>query len=207
MFERTKKSVIKAIEGKNKKAGIFWHTQGSGKSYSMVMLAKNIINIKRRLTVLIITDRTDLDEQIYQTFSKSKSYLNQEIKQIGSIQDLKDTLKNKIQNGIYFSTVQKFNKNVKTLSNRDDILIIVDEAHRSHSNIEIRYISNSETMSIEEKFGNAAYLRQAFPHATFVGFTGTPIEKDDFATINIFGRYITKYLMSDATKGWFCCPN
>ncbi|NQZ29380.1 MAG: type I restriction endonuclease subunit R [Mycoplasmatales bacterium] len=206
--EKATESAVNAVESDkdNKKAGIFWHTQGSGKSYSMTMLAKNFINHKKKATIIVITDRSDLDEQIFQTFSKAEDFIGQEVHKINSISELKQTLKNKAQNGIYFSTVQKFDKTVGILSKREDVLIMTDEAHRSHSNIEAKYVRNEETFEVEKKFGSAALLRKAFPMATFIGFTGTPIEKEDFATKNIFGDYVTKYLMSDATKDGFVVP-
>ncbi len=203
--EATKK-VIEAMDNGTGKAGIFWHTQGSGKSLSMVFLTRQVNNIKRKMTTLIITDRKDLDEQLSQTFMSAGDYLGQEIKQIESIDDLKNTLQNRIQNGIYLCTVQKFDESIGELSNRDDILIISDEAHRSHKNIHGRLALIEDEFAIVEKFGHAYYLRNAFPKATFMGFTGTPIENDDHQTKQIFGGYATKYLMTDATEDGFVVP-
>lgn len=198
--------VIEAMQNHTGKAGIFWHTQGSGKSLSMVFLARQVNNIKKKMTTLVITDRKDLDNQLSQTFLSASNYLGQEVKQIESIKDLKETLDNRIQNGIYLCTVQKFDETIGNLTNRDDILIISDEAHRSHKNIYGTLSVIEEELEVREKFGHAYYLRQAFPNATFIGFTGTPIENEDHQTKEIFGEYTTKYLMTDATKDGFVVP-
>lgn len=200
------KQIINAIDNKTKKAGIFWHTQGSGKSLSMVFMTRYVNNIKKKLTTLIITDRKDLDNQLSATFLGASDYLNQEVKQIDSINDLKNTLNNKVQNGIYLCTVQKFDETIGELSGRDDILIISDEAHRSHKNINGKLAVIEDEMKVEQKYGYAYYLREAFPKATFIGFTGTPIETDDYQTKDIFGDYATKYLMSDAEIDGFVVP-
>ncbi len=199
-------SVIEAMDSGSGKAGIFWHTQGSGKSLSMVFLTRQVNNIKKKMTTLIITDRKDLDNQLSQTFMSASDYLGQEVKQIESISDLKETLNNRVQNGIYLCTVQKFDETIGELSLRDDILIISDEAHRSHKNILGQLSVIEDEFKIEERFGNAYYLREAFPKATFIGFTGTPIESDDHQTKSIFGDYATKYLMTDATSDGFVVP-
>ncbi len=202
--EKAKKSVLNSFDTQNKKAGIFWHTQGSGKSYSMIFLVRNILNEKPKTTTIVITDRNDLDNQLYNTFLNSQKYLNQKVEKINSSDNLIEKLNNKKQNGIFFCTIQKFSKNSKELSNRNDILIITDEAHRSNRNIEItQYIKENE---IFDKKGYAFYLRKSFPNATFIGFTGTPIETKDHQTKKIFGEYIAKYLMTDATKDEFVVP-
>lgn len=202
----TTDKVIEAMENGSGKAGIFWHTQGSGKSLSMVFLTRKVNNIKKKMTTLVITDRKDLDNQLSSTFQSASQYLGQEVKQIESIADLKETLNNKVQNGIYLCTVQKFDETIGVLSKRDDILIISDEAHRSHKNINGSLAVIEDELKVEEKFGNAYYLREAFPKATFIGFTGTPIESDDHQTKQIFGDYATKYLMTDATNDGFVVP-
>lgn len=199
-------SIEIAMDNHTRKAGIFWHTQGSGKSLSMVFLTRYINNIKRNLTTLIITDRKDLDNQLSGTFLGAADFLGQEVKQIESINDLIETLNNRKQNGIYLCTIQKFNESIGELSKRDDILVMSDEAHRSHKNINGRLEVIEDELKVEEKFGYAYYLRQAFPNATFIGFTGTPIETEDHQTKSIFGDYTTKYLMNDAEKDGFVVP-
>jgi type I restriction enzyme R subunit len=204
--KEAKDKVLGAMDNGTGKAGIFWHTQGSGKSLSMVFLTRQVNNIKRNMTTLVITDRKDLDNQLSGTFLNATSYLGQSVRQIESISDLKDTLDNKVQNGIYLCTVQKFDESIGNLSNRDDILIISDEAHRSHKNIHGKLSVIEDEFTVEEKFGYAYFLRKAFPNATFIGFTGTPIESEDHQTRNIFGEYASKYLMTDATEDGFVVP-
>ncbi len=198
--------VVEAMNNGTGKAGIFWHTQGSGKSLSMVFLTRQVNNTVKKMTTLVVTDRKDLDNQLSGTFSNATEYLGQEVKQIESITDLKETLHNRIQNGIYMCTVQKFDESVGELSSRDDILIISDEAHRSHKNILGRFDVIEDELKVEERYGNAYYLRKAFPKATFIGFTGTPIEAKDHQTKQIFGEYATKYLMTDAEDDGFVVP-
>ncbi len=190
----------------NGKAGIFWHTQGSGKSFSMLFLVKNVSQLVPGTTFLIVTDRNDLDNQLSKTFKNASEYIGQKIHQIESIENLKEELKDRKQDGIYFTTVQKFNSTIGQLSERNNILVITDEAHRSHTNIENRLVYDDETKEIVEKSGNAKYLRDAFPKATFMGFTGTPIEKEDKSTSQIFGEVITRYLMSDAERDGVVVP-
>ncbi|EDX53175.1 type I restriction endonuclease subunit R [Ureaplasma urealyticum] len=191
-------SIQKAWDENQQKAGIIWHTQGSGKSLSMVMLVSNLkkcLDLKR-LTALVITDRKDLDGQLFNTFSICEDYLHQTPYQISSCEDLKKSLQDVKQDGVYFSTIQKFNDEIE-LSDRKDILIISDEAHRSHNN----YLAIDENN--EENNSNKPYsylLRKAFPNAIFIGFTGTPIENKDVSTSEIFGDVIHKYTLSQATE-------
>ncbi len=208
--EKTRKSVINGINSqdlKKKKAGIFWHTQGSGKSYSMVFLTKNVINVSRKITTLIITDRINLDNQIYSVFNKAKKYLGQKIQKMENIKMLLKELKGKRQNGIFFSTIQKFVNKLDLLSKRDDILIIADEAHRSHREFDWKSLSIEEDKDknkhVVEKISYAMNLRKAFPFATFVGFTATPVERKDYSTKDVFGNYVSQYLMNDAAEDGF----
>lgn len=203
---KTANSVICAMNHKTYKGGVFWHTQGTGKSLSMVFLTRLVNNSKKKMTTILVTDRKDLDNQLSENFLNAKDFLGQQVKQIKSITNLIETLKERNQNGVFLCTIQKFDENVKQLSDREDILIISDEAHRSHKNIQGRLDVVEDEFSIKEKFGYAYYLRRAFPNATFVGFTGTPIETDDYQTKDIFGKYSTKYLMTDATKDGFIVP-
>lgn len=179
---KAKDAIIRAMDNKTGKGGIFWHTQGTGKSLSMVFLTRLVNNIKKKMTTIIVTDRKDLDNQLTGTFLNAEIFLNQEVKQIDSISDLKETLNNKVQNGVYLCTIQKFDETINKLSDRNDVLIISDEAHRSHKNIYSKYEVLDDELIVQEKFGYAYYLREAFPNATFVGFTGTPIESEDHQT-------------------------
>ncbi|WHQ37493.1 type I restriction endonuclease subunit R [Spiroplasma sp. SV19] len=196
-YQGVNSAINRISQNKDNKGGIFWHTQGSGKSFSMVFLTKKYIDLNPKATILVITDRKDLDFQLADTFINSKKYLGQEPERIESIKELKEKLNNKRQNGIYLSTIQKFTDEIGVLSTRDDILIIADEAHRSH-NLDLNFEINKLQLKIKE--GNAQRLRKAFTNAVFVGFTGTPIEQEDRSTKDIFGEYISKYLMSDAIK-------
>ncbi|MFV0246469.1 MAG: type I restriction endonuclease subunit R [Mycoplasmatales bacterium] len=202
----TVNSVYDSFENKTNKAGIFWHTQGSGKSFSMIFLLRYLNNHSKKMTTIVVTDRTELDNQLSGSFMKASDFLGQEIKQITSIKDLKETLLNKKQNGIYLTTVQKFDESIGELSNRSDILVISDEAHRSHKNISGVLSVIEEEVSVVEKYGYAYHLRTAFPNASFLGFTGTPIENDSHQTKEIFGDYTSKYTMSDAQKDGFVVP-
>lgn len=198
-YQGVNSAINRISQNIDNKGGIFWHTQGSGKSFSMVFLAKKYINLNPRATILVITDRRDLDLQLADTFINSKRYLGQEPERIGTIKELKEKLNNKKQNGIYLSTIQKFTDEIGVLSTRDDILIIADEAHRSH-NLDLDFEIKKNELQLKIKEGNAQRLRKAFVNAVFVGFTGTPIEREDRSTKNIFGDYISKYLMLDAIK-------
>ena len=201
------KSIENAIKNKTGKGGIFWHTQGSGKSYSMVFLTKNFINKNPKCSVLVISDRNDLDDQTYQTFKKADKYLFQEPIRIESIDKLKENLEGLKQNGIYFSTIQKFSENkISILSNREDILIISDEAHRSHNNLDTVYSLDESGENLTQKKGYAQVLREAFPNAIFTGFTGTPIESKDVSTKKIFGEIVSKYPMWMAEIDKFIVP-
>ena len=207
--EATKKSVFQSLQNvasTNKKGGIFWHTQGSGKSFSMIMLVKNIVNVEKKLTTLVITDRKNLDNQIVNNFKKAGDYLQgQTIEQIESVNELSLKLKGLKQNGVYLCTVQKFTDRVGKLSSRNDILVITDEAHRSHRNIEAGVWKmfddkTSKKESYIERYSYSYWLHQAFPLATFVGFTATPVESDDHSTQQVFGKCVSKYLISDAER-------
>ena len=191
---------------KAKKAGIVWHTQGSGKTLSMVFMTKKVIDTFPETTVLLVTDRKDLDEQIYDKFKEASDFLRQEIVKISNRKELVKRLKAQKQNGIFTTTLQKFafdDNFEKIISKRANILVISDEAHRSQREIEIvdKYDWNSRNLKKHESF--AYNLRAAFPNATFIGFTGTPIENTDHKTTDVFGGYSDKYLMDQAETDQF----
>ncbi len=190
----------------NGKAGIFWHTQGSGKSFSMLFLVKNLSRIIPGTTFIIVTDRNDLDNQLNKTFINANDYIGQKIHQISSIENLKEELAGRKRDGVYFTTVQKFNSTVGELSSRRNILVISDEAHRSHNNTEASFEYDDKQNEIVEKRGNAIYLRQSFPLATFIGFTGTPISNEDKSTEKVFGPIVSKYLMTNAERDGIVVP-
>ena len=192
------KSTEVAIENKTGKAGILWHTQGSGKSFSMVFYTGNMIKKLENPSIVVVTDRNDLDNQLYTTFAKCSNYLKQDPVQIENREDLNDKLDNRKSGGIFFTTLQKFEEETGLFSNRDDILVLVDEAHRSHYGIDATIKFDKEKMKAYKKYGTAKYLHEAFPNATYIGFTGTPVETKDKSTSNVFGKVIDTYDMTQA---------
>ena len=192
------KSTEKAYNERTGKAGILWHTQGSGKSFSMVFYSANMIKILKNPSIVVVTDRNDLDDQLFNTFSQCSDFLKQKPIQIESREDLNDKLENRVSGGIFFTTLQKFEEETGVFSKRDDILILVDEAHRSHYGIDAVMKFDKDKMIAYKKYGTAKYLHTAFPNATYIGFTGTPVETKDKSTSEIFGRVIDTYDMTQA---------
>lgn len=194
-------NALRSLElSKDNKGGVVWHTQGSGKSVTMLFLTSRIKSHfkEKNYKIILITDRNELDDQLYTRFCQTeKHYLYVKPRLISSRNDLKNVLSDDDDFGIYMTTIQKFTKSDEPLSNKDNIIIIADEAHRSHNNIETDYEINKETEEIVEKEGYAKYMRYAFPKAKFIGFTGTPLMGNK-KTIEIFGDYIDKYTMSQA---------
>lgn len=191
-------STEKAIDNRTGKAGILWHTQGSGKSFSMVFYAGNMIKVLKNPSIIVVTDRNDLDNQLFTTFAKCSEYLKQSPVQIESREDLQEKLENRVSGGIFFTTLQKFEEETGLFSKRDDILVLVDEAHRSHYGIDATIKFDKEKMKAYKKYGTAKYLHEAFPNATYIGFTGTPVETKDKSTSNVFGQVIDTYDMTQA---------
>lgn len=202
-------SVIEASTGGSKRGGVIWHTQGSGKSISMACFAGKLTKqaAMKNPTLLIVTDRNDLDGQLYATFSSAKMLLGQDPVQVDSVDELREMLRNKPSGGIIFTTMQKFSlkkeeSRFPVLSERDNIVVIADEAHRSQYGFDA--MLNSETGQF--KYGYAQHLRDAVPHATFIGFTGTPIESEDKDTRSVFGDYISIYDIEDAVRDGATVP-
>ena len=191
-------STEKAIDNRTGKAGILWHTQGSGKSFSMVFYTGNMIKVLKNPSIVVVTDRNDLDNQLFTTFAKCSDYLKQSPVQIESREDLQEKLENRVSGGIFFTTLQKFEEETGLFSKRDDILVLVDEAHRSHYGIDATIKFDKEKMKAYKKYGTAKYLHEAFPNATYIGFTGTPVETKDKSTSNVFGQVIDTYDMTQA---------
>ena len=188
------------------KAGVMWHTQGSGKSLSMVFFTGKIVRELNNPTVVVITDRNDLDDQLFETFAASQQLLRQTPVQAESRKNLRELL-NTVGGGIVFTTIQKFSPfddedTYPLLSNRRNIVVISDEAHRSQYGFgaRVKYIKDEEGNEVSTKttYGNAKYLRDALPQASFIGFTGTPIDFDDRSTPRVFGNYIDIYDISQA---------
>ena len=192
----------------NKKAGVVWHTQGSGKSLSMVFYTGKIVLAMNNPPVVILTDRNDLDDQLFATFSASVQLLRQSPKQAGDREQLKELLKVN-SGGVIFTTIQKFQpedgSNVyDTLSERHNIIVIADEAHRSQYGFAAKEVDvKNDAGDVTGKrtvYGFAKYLRDALPNATYLGFTGTPIEKNDVNTPAVFGDYVDIYDISQAVE-------
>lgn len=191
-------STENAINNRTGKAGLLWHTQGSGKSFSMVFYAGNMIKALNNPSIVIVTDRNDLDNQLFTTFAKCSEYLKQEPIQIESREHLAEKLEGRKSGGIFFTTLQKFEEETGLFSKRDDILVAVDEAHRSHYGLDATIKFDKKKMEAYKKFGTAKYLHVAFPNATYIGFTGTPVETKDKSTTNIFGDIIDTYDMTQS---------
>ena len=191
-------STENAIDNKTGKAGLLWHTQGSGKSFSMVFYAGNMIKVLNNPSIVVVTDRNDLDNQLFTTFAKCFEYLKQEPVQIENRQDLNEKLEGRKSGGIFFTTLQKFEEETGAFSQRDDILVLVDEAHRSHYGLDATIKFDKAKMEAYKKYGTAKYLHDAFPNATYIGFTGTPVETKDKSTTNVFGDIIDTYDMTQA---------
>lgn len=186
------------------KAGIIWHTQGSGKSFSMVMLAHQLLVDKefRVPTIVMLTDRIDLDDQLYKTFFSARNYLKCEPVIATSRADLVQRLNNIKQGGIILTTVGKFDKEDLPENKRDNIIVMTDEAHRGHYGLyeTVHYVKNKDTDELEAvfKYGVEKYIREALPNATFIGFTGTPVSTKDKQTTDIFGDIIDIYDMTQS---------
>lgn len=195
---------------KNKKpegtgrAGIIWHTQGSGKSFSMLMLTYRLIKEKslNNPTIVILTDRNDLDDQLYTTFSSASEYLRITPVKVESRKDLIDTLSKIKESGIIFTTIQKIDKDNIIPNKRENIIVISDEAHRSHYGLEetVKYSNKNNKFEIKTVFGYEKYIRDAMPNATFIGFTGTPVQTKDKDTTAIFGDIIDTYDMTQSIE-------
>lgn len=198
--------VVKQPKG-DKKAGVVWHTQGSGKSLSMVFYTGKIVLALDNPTVLVITDRNDLDDQLFDTFAAARQLLRQDPIQAASREHLQDLLK-VASGGVVFSTIQKFQPETgnvyQQLSERRNIVVIADEAHRTQYGFSAKTVddknADGEVMGKRVVYGFAKYLRDALPNATYLGFTGTPIEKTDVNTPAVFGNYVDIYDIAQAVE-------
>lgn len=178
------------------KGGVFWHTQGSGKSLSMVFYAHLLQETLNSPTVVVITDRNDLDNQLYSQFSKCQEFLRQTPIQAQSRENLKELLDGREANGIIFTTMQKFEESDEPLSTRRNIVVMADEAHRGQYGLTEKV--DAKTGKI--KTGTARVIRDSLPNATYIGFTGTPISSKDKNTREVFGDYIDIYDMTQAVE-------
>lgn len=202
-------AVKKAIESTHKatqtdgKAGVFWHTQGSGKSLSMVFYVHALQKALDSPTIVILTDRNDLDDQLYGQFSRCKDFLRQTPQQADSRKNLRELLAHRAANGIIFTTMQKFEEGGETLSTRKNIVVMADEAHRGHYGLVPKVSTRTnEQGELETKttVGMAKTIRDCLPNASFIGFTGTPISDRDRDTREVFGNYIDIYDMTQAVE-------
>ncbi|MFA6619148.1 MAG: type I restriction endonuclease subunit R [Candidatus Neomarinimicrobiota bacterium] len=188
-------TTLQAVQS-NGKAGVFWHTQGSGKSLSMVFYSAMLAQPLNNPTLVVLTDRNDLDDQLFGTFSKATDHLRQAPVQAQSRAHLKELLDGRAAGGIIFTTMQKFEEDTDVLSERRNIIMIADEAHRSQYGLHAKVDSASGRIT----YGMAKYVRDALPHASFIGFTGTPIDSTDRSTQEIFGDYIDVYDMTQSVE-------
>ena len=210
-FHAVKEAVAKVIEASisgSKKGGVVWHTQGSGKSISMACFAGKLSKqpMMKNPTLVIVTDRNDLDGQLFATFSTAKMLLGQDPVQMDDVTELRETLSCKLSGGIIFTTIQKFGlqkeeERFPLLSDRANIVVIADEAHRSQYGFDAMLDKDGKF-----KYGYAQHLRDALPNATFIGFTGTPIESEDKDTRAVFGDYISIYDIEDAVRDGATVP-
>ncbi|MCI8387194.1 MAG: type I restriction endonuclease subunit R [Clostridiales bacterium] len=195
------------------KGGVFWHTQGSGKSLSMVFYAHRLQEALDCPTIVVLTDRNDLDDQLYGQFVKCKDFLRQEpvqatcrkLTETSGKNDigLKDWLNGRQANGIIFTTMQKFEESAESLSDRRNIIVMADEAHRGQYGLaeKIKMTKNEDGEEIAKRIvGTARIIRNTLPNATYIGFTGTPISSKDRSTREVFGDYIDIYDMTQAVE-------
>jgi len=205
------KAVIQTLKAASptgdRKGGVVWHTTGSGKSLSMVFFTGKLVLRLNNPTIVVITDRNDLDDQLFDTFANSTQLLRQEPHQAESRHDIKKLLK-VASGGIIFTTIHKFwpdeaKEVYDELSDRQNIVVIADEAHRTQYGFEAKYKdvvdkSTGEVIGKRVAYGFAKYLRDALPNATYIGFTGTPIESSDVNTPAVFGKYVDIYDISQS---------
>jgi type I restriction enzyme R subunit len=211
-FHAVRHAVEKTVQASapqgNHKVGVIWHTQGSGKSLLMAFYAGQLVRRAEleNPTIVVITDRNDLDDQLFRTFSMCRDLIRQTPIQADSRDDLRAAL-SRASGGVIFTTIQKFSPatgetTYPMLSDRRNIVVIADEAHRS----QYGFRAKIEQKTGEIAYGFAKYLRDALPHASFIGFTGTPIEKDDVNTPAVFGEYIDVYDISRAVEDGATVP-
>ena len=196
------------------KGGVVWHTQGSGKSLSMVFLSGKLVLTLDNPTLVVLTDRNDLDDQLFDTFAGCRQLLRQEPQQANNREAVRELL-NVSSGGIVFTTVQKFAPEegetlYPKISDRTNIVVLADEAHRSQYGFKAKQVNlkdeSGNIIGKQTRYGFAKYIRDALPNATFVGFTGTPIEQTDKNTPEIFGNYIDIYDIAQAVKDGATVP-
>ena len=194
---------VKTQKQGDKRVGVIWHTQGSGKSLLMAFYAGQLVKhpAMANPTLVVLTDRNDLDDQLFATFSMCRDLIRQTPVQAGSRDDLQKLL-NRASGGVIFTTLQKFGEIAEPLTTRRNVVVIADEAHRSQYGFKAKVDAKTGEIS----YGFAKYLRDALPNASFIGFTGTPIEADDVNTPAVFGHYIDVYDISRAVEDGATVP-
>ena len=185
------------------KGGVFWHTQGSGKSLSMVFYAHYLQQAMDSPTIVVITDRNDLDDQLFGQFSRCREFLRQTPQQAQSRKNLMELLAGRQANGIIFTTMQKFEESGEPLSTRRNIVVMADEAHRGQYGLTEKVTTRRNAqgeLEVKTTIGTARIIRDSLPNATYIGFTGTPISSKDRSTREVFGNYIDIYDMTQAVE-------
>ncbi|ESZ60126.1 DEAD/DEAH box helicase [Mesorhizobium sp. L103C120A0] len=211
-FHGARKALANAIEaarpGGDRKIGVIWHTQGSGKSLLMAFFGGLVVRSRdlENPTLVVLTDRNDLDDQLFSTFSLCRDLIRQKPEQADSRDELRRLL-NRSSGGVIFTTVQKFSpdageESFPMITNRRNVIVIADEAHRTQYGFDAKL----DKATGRRRYGYAHYVRQALPNASFIGFTGTPIEADDVNTPAIFGEYIDIYDISRAVEDGATVP-
>lgn len=196
-------TVTASAPGGNQRVGVIWHTQGSGKSLLMAFYAGQLVKhpAMANPTLVVLTDRNDLDDQLFTTFSMCRDLIRQTPVQADSREDLQKLLA-RASGGVIFTTLQKFGETKQALTDRRNVVVIADEAHRSQYGFRAKVDAKTGEIS----YGFAKYLRDALPNASFIGFTGTPIEADDVNTPAVFGNYIDVYDISRAVEDGATVP-
>jgi type I restriction enzyme, R subunit len=194
---------VKTQQKGDKRAGVIWHTQGSGKSLLMAFYAGQLVKhpAMANPTLVVLTDRNDLDDQLFSTFSMCRDLIRQTPVQADSRDDLQKLL-NRASGGVIFTTLQKFGEIAEPLTTRSNVIVMADEAHRSQYGFKAKVDAKTGDIS----YGFAKYMRDALPNASFIGFTGTPIEADDVNTPAVFGNYIDVYDISRAVEDGATVP-
>ena len=200
--KKATKCTEEALQRRDGKIGVFWHTQGSGKSLSMVFYTHQLLKRLLSATILVLTDRLDLNDQLHSTFAACSDYLRQIPLKASDCDNLYELLEQRKSHGIIFANIQKFKDRKDLITSRNDIIVMSDEAHRSQSNVKAKV----DTATGEIKLGFAAIVRKLLPNAAFIGFTGTPIEADDHDTREVFGNYIDIYDMTQAVEDGATVP-
>lgn len=203
VLQAVESTVTASSPGGDKRVGVIWHTQGSGKSLLMAFYAGQLVKhpAMANPTLVVLTDRNDLDDQLFATFSMCRDLIRQTPVQAESREDLQKLL-NRASGGVIFTTLQKFGENARPLTERRNVVVIADEAHRSQYGFKAKVDGKTGEIS----YGFAKYMRDALPNASFIGFTGTPIEKEDASTPAVFGDYIDIYDITRAVEDGATVP-